>query len=246
LRLQDVEWAIEAGVNYLNWCGRPDGLSRAIARLGGARQKVVVAVQFQSRRASEAAHEFSALLRDLNTDYLDVATLYYVESDAEWDEITAPGGAWEFLNEQKASGRLRLIGVTTHQRALAARWVNTELLDLVMIRYNAAHRGAETDLFPVTSARGLPVVTFTGLRWGALLQRTPEDPPGFDPPTPAECYRFCLASDHVSVALAAPSNRRELEHTLTLLQDWRPPTTIEKEAMRAHGERVRRHAGTFW
>ena len=53
------------------------------------------------------------------------------------------------------------------------------LLDLLMIRYNAAHRGAETEIFPVTDSTSLPVVVYTCLRWGALLQSTPDDPPGF-------------------------------------------------------------------
>ena len=42
---------------------------------------------------------------------------------------------------------------------------------MLMIRYNAAHRGAESDVFPVTDALGTPVVTFTGLRWKDLMAR---------------------------------------------------------------------------
>ncbi|HLY17477.1 MAG TPA: aldo/keto reductase [Bryobacteraceae bacterium] len=242
----DIACAIERGVNYLNWCGHPDGLSRAIAQLGAARSKVVVAVQFQSRNRCEAASEFEFYLEQLRTDYIDIATLYYVESSAEWDTITAPDGTRKYLQAEKQAGRLRLIGLTTHQRPLAANWAQTGLLDMLMVRYNAAHRGAEDDLFPVTSPRRIPVVTFTGLRWGALLKPTPDDPPGFRPPTPADCYRFCLANRNVAVALMAPANRGELENDLKLLEDWRAPTGAEMVAIRAHGERVRRHAGTFW
>jgi predicted aldo/keto reductase-like oxidoreductase len=241
-----VEWAIGRGINYLNWCGHPDGLSRAIARLGKARSDVVVAVQFESRTASDAAREFGQLLGELNTGYIDIATLYYVESASEWDQIVSDGGAHGYLERQKLDGRLRMIGLTSHTRNLAAAWAATRLLDMLMIRHNAAHRGAERDVFPVAAELGIPVVTFTGLRWGALLRSTPEDPPGFVPPTPKECYRFCLAHEHVTVALAAPANRRELEHDLALLEDWRAPLSAEMEAMRAHGGRVRRHAGLFW
>ena len=51
-----------------------------------------------------------------------------------------------------------------------------------MIRYNAAHRGAEREVFPVTDAIGMPVIAYTALRWGALLRPTPDDPPGFRVP----------------------------------------------------------------
>ena len=246
LRPDDVDLALQRGVNYLNWCGHPDGLSEAVKRLGSRRNNIVLAVQFQSRTSREAAIEFRSLLDGLGTDHIDIATLYYVESAEEWDALTSPGGAWEYLDEQKRAGRLRLIGLTSHQRKLAASWARTGLLDMLMIRYNAAHCGAENDVFPVTSKLKMPVVTFTGLRWKALLEATPEDAVDFVPPSAAECYRFCLANENITVVLSAPGNRKELEDNLTLLDDWRPPSSVEMRAIRAHGERVRRHAGAFW
>ena len=243
---KDVEFAIARGVNYLNWYGHEDGLCQAITTLARDRSKVVVAVQFQSRCARDGAQEFEDILARLRTDYLDIATLYYVESEEEWQRIISPGGAMKQLVAEKQAGRLRLIGLTSHQRRLAAGWAETGLLDLLMVRYNAAHRGAEREVFPWASRRKLPVVTFTGLRWGALLQATSEDPPGFQPPAPRDCYRFCLANEHVSVALAAPVARRELEQDLALLDDWRAPSEAELQAIRQHGNRVKRHADIFW
>jgi len=245
LRSRDVECAIARGLNYFNWCGQADALSRTIAALGPERSKIVVAVQFQSRSVADAVREFDGILAELRTAYLDIATLYYVESQEEWRKIISPGGAMEYLVAQKQAGRLHRIGLTSHQRRLAAGWAKTGFLDLLMIRYNAAHRGAERDICPVTSRRKLPVVTFTGLRWGALLKSTTEDPPGYQPPMPRDCYRFCLANPQVSVALAAPSDRHELEHDLALLDDWRVPSRTELEAIRGHGDRVKRHAGVF-
>jgi len=246
LAVEDVEAALERGVNYLNWCGHPDGLSRAVARLGSARKQVVIAAQFEARRASDAEREFAQMLGELKLDWIDILTLYYVESQGEWDEIVAPGGAWEYLAVQKQRGRLKMIGLTSHQRELAARCAETGKLDLLMVRYNAAHRGAERDVFPVAQALKIPVVTFTGLRWKALMGSTPEDPPGFMPPSAAECYRFCLAQPAVSVVLAAPGNRAELDQDLELLDDWRAPAEEERDLLLGHGERVRKHAGTFW
>jgi aryl-alcohol dehydrogenase-like predicted oxidoreductase len=119
------------------------------------------------------------------------------------------------------------------------------LLDLLMVRYNAAHRGAETDVFPVTDPRGLPVVVYTCLRWGALLRVTPDDPPGFVPPRAPAWYRFALQSPSVAVALMAPESRAELEEDLTVLDAPGPLAAEEYERLAAHGQRVRRHAGRF-
>ncbi|MBT7100460.1 hypothetical protein HN937_23995, partial [Candidatus Poribacteria bacterium] len=41
----DVRWAVDRGVNYLNWCGRADGMSDAIRDMGSRRSEVVVAWQ---------------------------------------------------------------------------------------------------------------------------------------------------------------------------------------------------------
>jgi predicted aldo/keto reductase-like oxidoreductase len=252
-RPDDVEYAVERGVNYLNWCGKPDGLSKAVAELGERRKDVVVAVQFKASGGEEAAREFDWILREINSDYLDIATFYYVESEGEWETIVGPGGAWEVLAQRKREGALRMIGLTSHQRKLAAKWAeatnpNTgrRRLDMLMIRYNAAHRGAESDLFPTTDDLGTPVVTFTGLRWKDLLVATPDDPEGFVPPTAPECYRFCLANNSVAVALMAAGNREELEENLALMDDWRPPADQAMKSMREHGNRVRKHGRKFW
>jgi predicted aldo/keto reductase-like oxidoreductase len=246
LRTEDVEDAIERGVNYLNWCGHRDGMSAAMARMGAGRERVVLAAQFEARSRRDAERELASMLGELKTDWIDVLTLYYVESESEWDEIMAPGGAWDYLAEQKRAGRVKSIGLTSHQRALAARWAESGKLDLLMIRYNAAHRGAEREIFPVAQRNGIPVVTFTGLRWKALLAGTQDDPAGFVPPSAVDCYRFCLAQPAVSVALMAPGNRAELEEDMTLLDDWRVMETAERERLAAHGDRVKKNAGIFW
>ena len=245
LAAEDVHLALDRGVNYLNWCGTLNGMREAIAELGPRRHSVVIAVQLEARSARGAADEIRRALRDLRTDYLDAVTYYYVESREEWNEISSPGGAAETLEAAKATGTVRMIGLTTHQRPLAAALAQTGRLDLLMIRYNAAHRGAERDIFPTTDRLRLPIVAFTALRWGALLHLTPDDPPSFTPPSAADCYRFALAHPSVSVVLAAPNTRAELLEDLSVLADWRPLPPDRLAALTSHGERVRRHAGPF-
>lgn len=251
---EDVAWAVDRGINYLNWCGQEDGLSRFVRESGGRRASLVVAAQFQARTAEEAELEIESVCRSLG-GMPDILTLYYVESQAEWESITAQGaegGVWEALARRRASGELGLIGVTTHQRTLAARWAqetNPEgerRLDLLMIRYNAAHRGAEQDVFPVSERMGIPAVCFTGLRWGKLLEPRPDEEGQAWKPTAADCYRFCLSNPAASIVLTGPKSRAELEESLTLLDDWRELSQKEAARMRAHGDAVRATAGEFW
>jgi len=215
--------------------------------LGSRRAEVIVATQIGvngwSRDSMRRSIEKS--LEMLATDWLDVVTLYYVESDSEWQQMVAPEGALEALVEAKEQGLVRSIGLTTHQRQLAARWVETGQLDMLMIRYNGAHRGAEADVFPITDRLGIPVTCFTCLRWGALMNSTPSDPGDFQIPTAREWYRFVLSNYSVSVALMAPDNRDELVEILSLCDDWHELPVAQRQAMAAHGDRVHQAAGPF-
>ncbi len=245
LTSSDVRLAMDRGVNYLNWCGQEDGLSRAVARLSREeRERVVVAYQFSARTAAAAESELAGVLETLDTDYLDVPTLYYVESEPEWEEICSRGGSLAYLTRAKEAGRVRMVGLTSHQRKLAARWAGSGRLDLLMIRYNAAHRGAEEDVFPVTRELDIPVVAFTCLRWRYLLEPQPGENPDRVPPA-MEWYRFVVANPAVGVALMAPNGKEELLHNLSLLDDWRAsgPETLAR--LRVRGDRVRERAGNF-
>lgn len=238
--------AIDRGINYLNWCAHPDGMSEAIRGLSEARRRdVVIATQLYARSADDARRELDAILAELGTSYLDVITYFYLESEEEWLRATADDGAHTALREAQADGRLRAIGVTSHQRPLAAKIAASGEIDLLMIRYNAAHRGAEEDIFPTTDRCDMPVVAYTGVRWGALLKPTADDPPKFSPPAAADCYRFQLSHPSVAVALMAPDGVEELEENLGLLDAWNPLTEGESSRLRGHGDRVRRHAGAF-
>jgi predicted aldo/keto reductase-like oxidoreductase len=245
LEADDVEYAVARGINYLNWASYDDGLAQAVREKRFDREQVVIALQLRERTRAAAARELREALQTLGTNRIDVVTFYYVEEAAEWEEIRGPRGALAAVEAARRRGQIRMIGLTTHQRALGVKWAESGKLDLLMIRYNAAHRGAEHDVFPATSRLGIPVVAYTAQRWGALAKRTPDCPAGFTPPPAPEWYRFALANPAVSVVLMAPGNRRELEEDLTLLEDWRAPRAEEFERLAAHGLRVRRHAGSF-
>ena len=245
LDAEDVLAAMEQGVNYLNWCGNVNGMSQAIRQLGPRRKDVKVAIQLTARTAEAAKRELEETLSELCTDTIDVASYYYVEHPHQWQQIIASGGAAEILEAAREDGQVRAIGLTSHQRALAAKVTESGRLDCLMIRYNAAHRGAERDVFPTTTQLGIPVVVFTCLRWGHLLETTPLDPPGFEPPSALDWYRFALMHPAVSVALMAPNGSEELEQNLKLLTHWRPTTSDEYASLAEHGDRVRQHVIHF-
>lgn len=239
LRADDVVAAVERGVGYLNWCGHDDGLAAAVRAMDRqTRARVVVAAQLDARDADGAARELDDKLATLGVDTIDVLTAYYLESLDEWRTIQGPRGARETIESARADGRVGCFGVTTHQRPLARAILDEGTIDVAMLRYNAAHRGAEDEVFH--DALTTPIVAFTCTRWGALLTATDATPAM----RAVDCYRFALAHPAVAVALCAPNDRAELEEDLAVL-DAAPPTEAELTAWRRHGDRVRATAGRF-
>ena len=84
MEAKDVRHAVDRGVNFLNWCGRADGLSRAVAELGPERDRVVLAWQLKSASAEEAERELHSALRVLKTDTIDFVTFYYLALLDDW------------------------------------------------------------------------------------------------------------------------------------------------------------------
>ncbi|MDW8029697.1 MAG: aldo/keto reductase [Armatimonadota bacterium] len=242
---EDCFHALERGINYWNWCSVEDGMSQAIRQLGRTRKQIVIAFQLEARTEDKAWRELEQVLKTLKVDKVEVVTFYYVERESEWQTIAGKNGALKAMFKAKEQGLVNLIGLTSHQRKLAAKIALTKEVDLLMVRYNAAHRSAEQDVFPVTQLLNMPVVVYTCTRWAQLMRPTPFDPPNFSPPPAKEWYRFALAHPAVSVALMAPSNRKELDENLTILDDWREPTQSELEVLVQHGERVRQYRKWF-
>jgi aryl-alcohol dehydrogenase-like predicted oxidoreductase len=109
------------------------------------------------------------------------------------------------------------------------------ILDLLMIRYNAAHPGAEKDIFPFLSRRRPAVIAYTATAWRRLL-RAPAGWKGAVP-TAGDCYRFCLTTPHVDVTLSGPRTVTELRENLAAVEKG-PLSPEEMRFIREFGRAV--------
>ncbi len=226
-----VRFAIDRGVNFFLWT-RGKGLKAPLkGALAGRREDVAVAgfatlgyFGWSVRRAADK------LLKELGTDYLDVLLLGWVGVGSALTESTQ-----EELVKLRESGKVKAIGVSIHDRERAGKLAASSPLDLLMIRYNAAHPGAERDIFPHKRQTSPTILAYTATDWRKLLKK----PRGWDGPvmTGPDCYRFQLSSPHVDLALTGPKNRAQLEETLDGLAKG-PLTPDEAEWMRSFGKTV--------
>jgi len=154
-----------------------------------------------------ARRRVESALRMLGTDYLDVLQLYWLGKMSALTEAIV-----EEMLRLREEGKVRALGASIHDRVRAGRLAEDSALDLLMIRYNAAHPGAETDVFPHLSRRKPAVIAYTATCWRRLL-RAPRGWTG-SAATAGDCYRFCLTNPSVDVVLFSPADSRELRQDL--------------------------------
>ena len=136
------------------------------------------------------------------------------------------------------------MSISCHGRKFAGQLAAEGALDCLIMRYNAAHRGAESDIFPNLAAHDPGVVSYTATRWTYLLRRTKWWPKDAPVPTAGQCYRFVLSNPHVDVCLTAPRSEKQLVENLAAVRQG-PLPEDEMAFIRAFGDAVHRNAGWF-
>jgi aryl-alcohol dehydrogenase-like predicted oxidoreductase len=231
LEARDVERAVERGLNYIYWGSqRRPSYAEAVRNLGPSRRNdLVLVVQSYTRVAALMRGSLERALRELKTDYTDLLLLGW------WNE-PPPRKILEAALAIKAAGLARGILISCHHRQTFAEYIDDPAYDGIMLRYNAAHPGAESEIFPHLSRRRPGVVAYTATRWRALLN--PKFLPSNEPaPRASDCYRFVLTNPHVDVCLTGPSNAAELDEAMAAL-DRGPLSDDEMAWMRRVGAHV--------
>ncbi len=222
----------EHGVNYFYWDRRKPGMQDALRELARKkRDDIVVAVQSYDHTGLMLRRSVEKALKQLEIERADILFL-------GWFNKLPGRRVLDVTRRLKEEGKFRFLGVTGHNRAFhgeVARQADGPF-DVHQVRYSAAHRGAESDIF-----RGLPdvrpgIVTYTATRWGKLLKAT-KMPPGERPLTAAECYRFVLTHPAVDVCLAGPRTEQEMDEGLRALAEG-PLSDEELQRVCAIGDHV--------
>jgi len=141
----------------------------------------------------------------------------------------------------KERGLVRHLCVSAHDRSAYEHHLGQNIFDLVMVRYNAAHRGAEKDVFPLLASAGTPgVICYNSTRWGHLFDPN-WMPGGVRTPSPVDLYRYVLSNPNIQMVLTAPETFDQLEENLKTL-DSDPVSDEERKWLETIGDHV--HAGS--
>ena len=203
-----------AGINYIDTAR---GYTVSEEYLGyaleGIRQDFVIATKSMSRTKEAMAADIETSLKNLRTDYIDLYQVHNATPE-QLQQVMAPGGALEALQEAKAAGKIGHIGLTAHsmetfKMALELDWVET-----FMFPYNIVETQAEK-LIDQCAKKNIGFVCMKPLAGGAIEDAT-------------LALRFICANDAVTVAIPGMAEEKEIDQNMAACSDTSPLSAEEK------------------
>lgn len=229
--------ALDKGCNYFTWGtfikGRSSAFKDFVRQLSreGRREELVIGLLSYSHSALLGEHFLKSALTRLGTDYVDGLILGYYPR-------RPPQRVLDWAARAKQSGMVRAVGLTTHNRNVVVPLIEEGIIDYFHIRYNAVHRGAEQDIFPLLKKERPGIVSFTATSWGQLLNQK-KMPANTPVPSAGDCYRFVLARDEIDVSMMGVKDLAMFEENMEVLAKG-PMTPEELARMRAIGDHIYR------
>ena len=238
--------AFEGGVNVMDlYSPDPDMHVRVGRAVGGRRKDFVYQAHLctvwqngqykATRRMDEVVPSFEKMLKNLGTDYIDVGMIHYVDSSATWKQVTE-GGVAEYARKLKKEGKIRHIGMSSHNPVVALEAVKSGLVEVLMFSVNPcydllpgdedvdklfAEESYEKPLFNLDPVReelyetcqrlGVGITVMKVYGGGDLL--TDSSPAG-KALTPAQCIHYALTRPAVSSVMIGVHSEKELADAL--------------------------------
>ncbi len=133
-----VKAAIAAGINFIDTAhGYPDSEPRIGAAIAAAdRSSLIIATKSPATSAEAFSKQVHESLGRLGTDYIDLVQFHNISDSDKFDQVMAPGGAYEAAMELRSQGLVRHVGVTSHSVDLSRRLVASGKFETLQIPLN--------------------------------------------------------------------------------------------------------------
>lgn len=148
-----IDLAHKHGVNYIDlYSPNPVVRSNLGNALKGRRKDFILQAHIctiwrdnqymATRDLNEVKDGFADLLERLQTDYIDVGMIHYVDSIDAWERVVN-NGILDYAVELKKQGKIIHIGISSHNPLVALKAVESGLIEVLMFSVNPCY-----DLMP--------------------------------------------------------------------------------------------------
>ena len=150
-----IDCCESAGINILDcWMAEPNVRTNIGKAIAGKRERWIIQGHFGStwqngqyvrtREMSKVKPAFVDLLARLETDYIDLGMIHFVDEEAEFHRIME-GEFLAYVKEQKEKGVIRHIGMSTHNPKVGKLAALSGEIEMILFSINPAF-----DLLPAT------------------------------------------------------------------------------------------------
>ena len=250
--------AEQGGINCIDlYAPQPEMRSRLGKWLRGRRGKFVLQAHLctvwqegqykRTREIVEVKASFEDLLTRLATDYIDIGMIHYVDSLEDWEAV-AGGPVMAYAREMQAQGKIRHIGLSSHNPAAAMQAVQSGLIDVLMFSVNPCYdlQPANEDcyalwdeknydrqlvnmdpereaLYETCSRLGVAITVMKAFGGGDLLDE--ELSPAGKALTVNQCLHYALTRPGVAAVMSGAHTVDELEKCL----EYTTAADVEKD-----------------
>lgn len=234
------------GINYFDLYASDPQLRAAIGNaLQGRREKFIIQSHLcsiwkngqycRTRNLAETEKGFEEMLSLLGTDYIDVGMIHYCDAMDDWEEIVN-NGILDYARELKKQGRIRFIGLSSHNPLVAERAVLEGGIEVLMFSVNPCYdlQPANEDveqlwndeayaadltnmdpdrqrLYETCQRKGVGITVMKAFGGGDLLNA--ELSPARVALTAHQCISYALSRPAVCVVLAGAHSVGQLEES---------------------------------
>ena len=162
-----VDAAEQNGVNYIDiFMPQAPTRDHLGAALKGRREKFLIQGHLctvyedeqytRTRDIEKTKRSFEDLLHRLQTDYIDVGMIHYVDSEEDFQTVFG-GEIIEYAKKLKEKGIVRYLGMSSHNPHIAKKAAETGLIDVLMFSINPAYdlESPETDIYDLMDFKGM-------------------------------------------------------------------------------------------
>lgn len=161
--------AYDRGITFFDTANAYRDSEEKIGRsLGDVRERIVLATKTQQRSGDGLREHLERSLRMLRTDRIDLYQLHQIAQEADWEAVTAPGGALEEAVRARDAGKIRYLGVTSHSLPMALKMIRTALFSTVQFPFNFIEEAAADELLPAARQLGMGFIVMKPFGGGAI------------------------------------------------------------------------------
>ena len=238
-----IKLAIDHGVNYFDTAYVYPGSEETVGKIMedlGVRKDIYIATklpQYMVRTSAAIDRYFNEELKRLRTDYIDYYLMHMMTDVSQWENLDNLG-IRQWIDDQKAAGRIHNIGFSFHGTTdMFLKILDAYDWDFCQIQYNYLdeHTQAGRTGLEAAEAKGIPVIIMEPLRGGKLVDLLPdkakkliaENERGW---SPAEWgFRWLWNQTGVTCVLSGMNTKKMIAENIRAASRMRPGTLTEED-----------------